>query len=155
MNSKYTIKFQRNGRDKSASFLLLGTFFLGPIYLLAFQMWAPAFLFFGISFVILLLLPILGIFVIIPLLSLPFFTEKLVKTWYLEQGWEEVPAGTPSAKGIRSSNGREKTTALERAQIALLEAQTAAIKKTVPAVSPSKAPSGVSLGQDGIPTYRL
>lgn len=152
MRNKYTVTFRRDDDEKSASFLLLGTFLLGPIYLLFFQMWAPAIIFLLISLVIWLLGLMVAPHLIIAGIALPFLAENLARKWYLSHGWKEVLDGS-TKQAANAGNPKEKISALERAQIALLEAQTEAIKKGSRTPVPSS--KAVVATDDSVPTYRL
>ena len=147
MKNKYTVTFRMDDREKSASFLLLGTFVLGPIYLLFFQMWGPALIFFLISLGIWIIALLISPVLLVLLILLPFCAEYLVRKWYLSNEWDEVLDESAPRQT------KEKTTALERAQIAFLEAQTEAIKKaSIPAIQTKKEPT---TADEGVPPYKL
>ena len=126
---------------------MLGTFFLGPFYLLFFSMWGPALIYFGAIFGLALLTFIFAPFfllLIIGGLGMPFIIQKLVRFYYLKSGWDELK------DSLVVSPSTAPGSALERAQIALLEAQTEALKKAT-----YKASSPAAENDGEIPTYRL
>jgi hypothetical protein len=81
------------GETKQASWLLIGTFFLGPIYLLFRRMNGPAGIYFLIVFIpiaIGLLLAPVALIGFGLAFYLPFRAESIARQYYLKRGWLDL-----------------------------------------------------------------
>lgn len=142
MSKKYTVSYRKAGEEKKGSFLMVGTFLLGPLWLLICGMWGPALVYTALAlftFFLSLAFPLL----FLALLFLPFFTGRIVRKFYLENGWEEVTDGKTLLPAAQKA-----PTALEQAQIELLKAQTEAIRR-------GEVKKAAPEDDDDVPTYRL
>lgn len=74
------IGFEKGDRRVRGSWLLLGCFLLGPLWLVLHRMWMPALIYLLIA----IFTGGIGIFL------LPFFCAALCRSWYVGQGWKEL-----------------------------------------------------------------
>lgn len=94
-SGKYSLNLWNpaTGDTKIASWLLLGTFLLGPFYLLFMRMGGPALLYFLIVFVPAAIGCFLSPFLLLAFglaIVLPFFAEGLARQYYLSRGWMDL-----------------------------------------------------------------
>lgn len=103
----YTLVFAKDDKRVAVSYPLLGSFLLGPVWLLISMALMPALIYF------LICLATGGLAWVV----LPFFTPALCRRWYESQGWTEerpVTSGEPAAQRRSARHQRKLDEAVKK-----------------------------------------